>query len=92
MGKRSKDKAFYELHETLSELSYLLEDFIEALSIDLAAEEETGLGGDRILILTQKHDTAEALLNLIEDNLWPRMIRLASTSSSISHRRAGDFF
>jgi hypothetical protein len=90
MGKRKKDKEFTELHEALSDLAYLIEDYIEALDASKEEGDRTGKTSEKET--RERIDTARALLELIEENLWMKLIRVAGISSAISHRRAGDFF
>ena len=92
MGKRKKDKAFHDLHETLSDLSYLVEDYLKALEVDLKTGEEVGSREVPSQDLKQKIDTAKALLRLIDETVWTQVMRVGGYSSAISHRRAGEFF
>ncbi len=91
-GKRKKDQDFYDLHETLSDLSYLVEDYLKFLEVDPKTGDEMGSSVSLTQDLKLKIDTAKALQMLIDDNIWPKLMRIASTSSSISHRRSGGFF
>jgi hypothetical protein len=90
MGKRKKDDEFTELHEALSDLSYLIEDYIEALGV--IKDDGNGTSSTSEKDLQERIDTANALMELVEENLWMKLIRVAGISSAISHRRAGDFF
>ena len=91
-GKRSKDPEFYVLHETLSDLYYLAEDYLQALEMDLVAQDEAGSGVSQTGDVKVNMDATKSLMGLIDDTIWPKMMRVASVASSISHRRSGDFF
>ena len=87
-GKRKKDPEYHEIHAALSELYLLVETYLEAVDSILNSPE----GGSAPSGLVEKRDKAQALLNVIDDDLWPTVLRVAGTSSAISHRRAGGFF
>ena len=91
-GKRRKDQEYHDLHETLSDLYYLSEDYLEALEVDLKAQEEAGSTASQTHDVKLKMDTTKSLMELIDDTIWPRIVRVGGTSSAVSHRRAGDFF
>ena len=91
-GKRKKDPAFYDLHGTLSDLSYLVEDYLKALEADHKTGDETGSSESLTQNIKMKIETANALLSLIDETVWPQIMKVGGYSSAISHRRAGGFF
>jgi len=91
-GMRKKDKEFYDLHETLSDLYSLAEDYLKILEMGIKKGEEVGSGELQAQDLKQKVEMSEKLLDLIDDTIWPELLRIAGTSDAISHRRAGEFF
>ncbi len=92
-GKRKKDPAFYELHEILSDLLEIVEDYHQALEDELSAEEAQEEPYASLVWALNGHVKAvKQLEELLDEKAWPHVIRIGITSSSISHRRAGGFF
>ena len=92
-GKRKKDPEYARLREILEEFLDVAESYRARLEKELASvqrEPEPYL--HLIRPLERQLASIRRLEELLDEDVWPRLIELANVSAYIAHARTRDYF
>jgi hypothetical protein len=92
-GKRRKEPAILHLREALEHFHDLVEGYREDLKNELtAARAEQEPYPHLIRALDRQIAALHHLEMMLDEQMWPEVVKLANTSPWIEHTRTRDFF
>jgi hypothetical protein len=93
MGKRAKEPVVAELRQTLEGFHDLLQGYRVALEAEQrAAQAEPEPDAYLVRALDRQIAHVREMESLLDERIWPDLVTLANTSTSIVHTRTREFF